>query len=81
MAPLTAMTNPTGPPDRYQPTALPIHPPSSAPALPNAMMMIDPPGSHPGIKSLATLPTTSPNRIQPNMCMAHLLEAFSKQEL
>src|SRR3712207_942029 len=40
-----------------------MKPPSSAPAIPIRIVTMKPPGSRPGINSLAMMPTTSPNRI------------------
>src|SRR6185503_3237429 len=40
--------------------------PSTAPAMPSSIVMMNPPGSRPGINSFAMMPTTSPKRIQPS---------------
>ena len=40
-------------------------PPITAPAMPNSMVMMNPPGSRPGIRSFAITPTINPNTIQP----------------
>src|ERR1051325_4118864 len=44
-----------------------MNPPNSAPAMPSRMVIINPPGSRPGINSLAMTPTIKPKKIHPNM--------------
>src|SRR5690242_9515442 len=70
------MTNPTGSPSRYQPSARPMTPPKNAPTMPRRIVMMKPPGSRPGMRSLATTPTARPNRIHTRMCMT-LLRVFT----
>src|SRR4029450_9293907 len=53
----------------YHPTARPRKPPTSAPAMPNRMVTIHPPGSRPGMRSLATAPTINPKMIHPMIPM------------
>src|SRR5919112_5028822 len=40
-----------------------MNPPTSAPAIPSSMVMMNPPGSFPGISNLAITPITRPNTI------------------
>src|SRR5688572_25230578 len=47
--------------------ARPTKPPMSAPAMPNRMVTMKPPGSRPGINSFAMTPTTRPKRIHERM--------------
>src|SRR3954468_10577557 len=49
----------------YQPAARPTQPPSSAPAMPSSIVTMIPPGSRPGITSLASAPTIRPKIIHP----------------
>src|SRR4026209_1796374 len=42
-----------------------MKPPSSAPAIPSSIVTMMPPGSRPGITSLARAPTIRPNTIHP----------------
>src|SRR6476620_5270265 len=39
-----------------------------APAIPSRMVITKPPGSRPGIKSFAMIPTINPKTIQPIIC-------------
>src|SRR4026207_958470 len=43
--------------------ARPMKPPTRAPAMPSSIVTMKPPGSLPGIKSLAMMPTTRPKTI------------------
>src|SRR5438552_9548077 len=43
--------------------ARPMNPPSNAPAMPSRTVTMKPPGSRPGIRSLAMIPTISPKKI------------------
>src|SRR5262249_2354280 len=61
---------PAGSPAVYQPTARPIQPATTDPAIPNKIVMIIPPGSRPGMMSLAITPTTKPIIIIQSTCMA-----------
>src|SRR5680860_1338689 len=65
MAPMTAITNPTGSSCPYMPIIRPSIPPKSAPMMPMATVARNPPGSFPGIKSFPTTPTINPKTIQP----------------
>src|SRR3970040_387668 len=49
------------------PSRLPAQPPIMAPAMPMRTVAIRPPGSFPGMRYLATVPTMSPRTIQPRM--------------
>ena len=49
----------------YQPSARPMKPPITAPAMPSSIVTMNPPGSRPGISSLAIAPTIKPKTIQP----------------
>src|SRR4051812_15077485 len=48
-----------------------MKPPTMAPAMPNSIVMMKPPGSRPGVRSLAMKPTTNPNRIHARTDMLH----------
>src|SRR3954449_3298553 len=48
-----------------------MKPPMSEPAMPSRMVTMKPPGSLPGIRSLAMNPTTSPNTIHDRIAIAH----------
>lgn len=60
IAPTIEKMNPADCPSWYQPTARPIQPARSAPAMPSSMVMMIPPGSFPGIINLAIAPTIKP---------------------
>src|SRR5690606_33270912 len=47
-------------PASYHPMDWPSTPAIQAPAIPKRMVMMNPPGSRPGIRSLAISPTTKP---------------------
>src|ERR1700730_14555205 len=64
------MTNPTGSPSPYQPTSRPRKPPTRDPTIPRSAVMKKPPGSRPGIRNLATIPTARPKSIHPMMYIA-----------
>src|SRR5262245_29513446 len=51
------------------PAARPMKPPSNAPAIPISIVTMMPPGSRPGITSLASAPTIKPNTIHPITCI------------
>src|SRR5262245_57888955 len=53
--------------------ARPMKPPSSAPATPSSIVTMKPPGSRPGVKTFAIIPTTSPNTIHDRIPMSVLL--------
>jgi len=46
------------------PIARPIQPPIKAPATPSNIVMMNPPGSRPGINSFASAPASPPMTIQ-----------------
>jgi hypothetical protein len=48
-------------------------PPRRAPAIPKRIVMIHPPGSLPGMRSLAIIPATRPTKIQLSMFILGLL--------
>ena len=52
---------------RTSPIARPSQPPSRAPTMPSTIVTKMPPGSRPGITSLARAPTINPKMIQPKM--------------
>ena len=60
MAPSTAARNPAGSPGAYQPAFCPTKLARKAPPMPRSVVMIKPPGSRPGIRNFATIPTTRP---------------------
>lgn len=64
-APPTAIIKPTGSFSPYQPSERPRYPPTIAPPMPKRMVIMKPPGSLPGMRNFATIPTNSPNNIQP----------------
>src|SRR5574339_423204 len=66
------MMKPAGSPGAYRPRAWPTKPPSRAPTMPSTIVTMMPPGSRPGINSLAIAPTIKPKTIQPRMPIAHL---------
>src|SRR5205809_5460909 len=47
-----------------------MNPPSSAPAMPSSIVIMNPPGSFPGVSSFAMMPTTSPNTIHDRIPMS-----------
>src|SRR5687768_14684890 len=49
-----------------------MNPPIRAPAMPNRMVTMKPPGSRPGINSFAITPTTRPNRIHDRIAISVL---------
>src|SRR5688572_12270780 len=51
----------------YHPSARPTYPPRMAPTMPSSIVTMMPPGSFPGINSLAIAPTISPKTIHPRM--------------
>ena len=56
------------------PKVEPINPPTKAPAIPKMIVMKTPPGSLPGIKNLAIIPTISPSIIHERI---HILTSFA----
>src|SRR5262245_61185889 len=65
MAPTVDPINPVELPGAYHPTACPRKVATKEPATPRAMVIITPPGSFPGMMSLASAPATSPmTRVQ-----------------
>src|SRR5687768_14798554 len=50
-----------------------MKPPNRAPAMPSRIVTMKPPGSRPGINSLAITPTTRPNRIHDRIPIRFLL--------
>src|SRR5262245_31366845 len=69
MDPTTAIAKLTGSPLRYHPAVRPMNPPSNAPATPSSTVTMNPPGSRPGVRSFATIPTSRPKTIQAMMPM------------
>src|SRR5260370_12572252 len=55
------------------PRALPRKPATTGPAMTSNIVTMMPPGSLPGITSLATAPTTNPTTNHQMMCMENLL--------
>src|SRR3954467_3096493 len=55
--------------------ARPMKPPRSAPAIPNSMVTMKPPGSRPGVTSFAIIPTTNPKTIHEIIPMPSILLA------
>src|SRR3954470_13846588 len=47
-----------------------MNPPMSEPAIPSSIVTMKPPGSFPGIRSLAIKPTTRPNTIHDRIAIA-----------
>src|SRR5215813_5163445 len=62
-APTTDAMKPAGSPSLYQPTARPIRPAISDPPIPSRIVTMTPPGSCPGMMSLANAPTIKPTTI------------------
>src|SRR5690242_16607951 len=54
-----------------------MKPPSSAPAMPRSVVTMNPPGSFPGVSSLAMIPTTTPNTIHDKIPMSALLRLMA----
>src|SRR6266550_4701050 len=73
IAPTIDARNPAESFGPYQPAARPIQNAINAPAIPSSVVMINPPGSFPGIISLAMSPTMNPMIIIPIMCITFLL--------
>ena len=69
-APRNDIRNPAACPGPYRPIARPMSPPTTAPAIPSYIVTMMPPGSRPGITSLASAPTTRPITIHPITVMA-----------
>src|SRR5262245_6856022 len=67
MAPSVDISSPAGSPGAYKPANRPIAPPSNAPAIPRSAVMTKPPGSFPGISSVAMMPTIRPKRTHPRI--------------
>ena len=63
-APTMAAMKPAPSPVRYQPIAWPSQPATTAPAIPSRTVMMHPPGSRPGISSLAMAPAKPPITIR-----------------
>src|SRR5437016_13166269 len=61
----------------YHPSARPMNPPNSAPAIPSAMVTMMPPGSRPGMTNLAIAPTIKPKKIQPSTIIIRHLRAVA----
>ena len=57
---------------RRRPIERPTKPPSTAPTMPSSIVTMMPPGSFPGIRSLAIAPTTRPKTIHPRIPISHL---------
>ena len=57
---------------RIQAERRPTKPPSSAPTMPSTIVTMMPPGSRPGINSLAIAPTIKPKTIHPKMPISYL---------
>src|SRR3954469_25574070 len=64
-APTTDMISPADCPSWYQPTALPSQVATIDPAMPSRMVTMNPPGSLPGVMSLASAPATEANQYYP----------------
>jgi hypothetical protein len=76
MAPITDAMNPADDPSWYKPMARPIKVATKDPAIPSSIVMIIPPGSLPGIRSLAIAPITSPMINVQMRCIVILLFMF-----
>src|SRR5215510_1610235 len=69
IAPRIDAINPAGCPPLYQPTARPSQPATTDPAMPNNIVTMTPPGSRPGMMSLANTPTIRPTTIIQSKCI------------
>src|SRR5437773_1314767 len=56
----------------------PIQPPSIAPTIPRMIVMTIPPGSRPGMRSFATIPTTRPKTIHSRTSIVQLLSTGAR---
>src|SRR3989442_1925415 len=79
-APTTAMMKLAASPSRYRPSTRPSQPPSIAPTMPSTIVRMIPPGSLPGMISLATSPTTRPNTIHSRMSIGELLSPAPEEQ-
>src|SRR3954467_13998153 len=59
-------------PEWYHPSARPMNPATSEPAIPSSIVMMTPPGSLPGMNSFARAPTTNPMMSDHKMCILPL---------
>jgi hypothetical protein len=75
MAPSTDMIKPAESPSRYHPIDRPSQVAISDPAMPMSIVAINPPGSLPGVRNLATAPTTSPINTTQSQCINVLRSA------
>src|SRR5258706_16151787 len=76
MAPTSDIRNPAASFGPYHPSARPIDPPTIAPAMPSNIVTIQPPGSRPGISSLAIAPATKPKMIHDRIPISCPLFSF-----
>lgn len=60
MAPITEQIKPAVWPSLYQCRVRPTNPAKNEPAMPSKIVIKKPPGSFPGIRSLATIPMKRP---------------------
>jgi hypothetical protein len=69
IAPSTDARNPAGCPAPYQPISRPNHAARNDPPMPSRMVMMKPPGSRPGNRSFAKIPTINPTTTATRMLM------------
>ena len=65
---------------RYMPTARPRKPATNEPAMPSSIVTMMPPGSLPGMNSLASAPTIRPTMSMARMCMMISSYPLEKQK-
>src|SRR5687768_18028411 len=77
IAPPTEARNPAGSPSAYQPIPRPIACATKAPATPISEVMMNPPGSRPGINTFATIPTNKPINNVHNIVIRNFLSCWN----
>src|SRR5438132_6158681 len=76
IAPRVDARTPADGPGAYHPPDRPRKPATTEPAIPSSMVTIIPPGSCPGMMTLAMAPTTNPTMIIHNKCIVLPRYAF-----